>query len=187
MINEGSTGEGQEEVSLDYATLDQHIQPIVPDESTTPDTGSTRDRASRQTKNPSSDSSNTNPPLGATAPLLSETEPILGQSVQTIDGQLIFAGEGYASLVRIKKTPIPGDDNAYHCNVLPTPALNVYDNILSPMEKVGRFIKYPEKKDKHDRHDTFIRYRWPLELPSPEDLATAGMFYMGKFIITALR
>ena len=179
-------GEGQEEVSLDCVTLNQHIQPIVPDKSTSAATGSARDIESRQTKTPSSNNSNTNPPLGATASFLSETEPILGQRVQTIDGQLILAGEGYASLVRIKKTPIPGDDKAYHCNVLPTPALKVYENIPSPMEKVGKFIKYPEKKDLQDRLLSFIKYNWPLKLPSTEDLANANLFYMGKFIINFL-
>ena len=180
MDNGRLTGESQEEVSIDC--VDQEIQSIVPDESTTSAAGPSKDRASDQTKNSSSYNSKTYPPLGATASFPSKTENILGQKVQTVDGQIISAGEGYASLVRIKKTPISGDDNAYICNVLPTPALDVYNNILPPMEKVGRFIKYPEKKDIQDRHETYIRYRWPLEVPSPEDLATAGMFYMGKFI-----
>ena len=194
--NVRQTAEHEGDFSSDFISLHEPIEssttanavypPVIPDGSRSSDNGPSRNRASGAPQEPYlyTHNSETYPPLGAFASGSSESVQSVGRTVQTVDGQRLTAGEDYYGFIRVTKTPIPGDENACVSNVLPTPALQFYENIPPPMEKFGKFIKHPERKRENARCQSFLGTSWTLKSPTPHDLAKAGMFYMGKFIRT---
>ena len=194
--NVRQTAEHEGDFSSDFISLHEPIEssttanavypPVIPDESRSSDNVPSRNRASGAPIEPYMYTLNSEiyPPLGAIASGSSEPEQSVGQTVRTVDGQRLTTGEDYYGFVRVTKTPIPGDKLAYVSNILPPPALQFYENIPPPTEKVGKFIKHPERKTENARCHSFLGTGWTLKSPSPHDLAKAGMFFMGKFIRT---
>ena len=174
-----------EEASLDGATL--HLTtvqsaaavypPVVPGDLRSSATEPLRDRARGTTKEPTQIRDN-NVPLRATASDHNAAQPSVGQVVE----QPFTAAEGdFFDIQSFHKRPIPGAKNAYDSSYLPTPALKEYKLNPPPIQKIRKFVKYPEYKTLNQRCDNFLENGWPLESPSAYDLAKAGMVYIGEF------
>ena len=170
-----------EEASLDGETLHQStIQsaaavypPVVSCDPRSSATKPPRDRARGTTREPTQISDN-----NATASDYNAAQPSVGQVVE----QPFTAAEGdFFDIQSLYKRPIPGAKKAYNSSYLPTPALKEYKLNPPPIQKISKFVKYPEYKTLNQRCDNFLEKGWPLKSPSAYDLAKAGMVYIGEF------
>ena len=110
----------------------------------------------------------------------------LGTSLLTAEGQIETVhsyGDENTRFIRIQRQPTEVD-GAYFCNILPVPALDCYEHMQPPSEKIGKFMKHPEMYRLEKRLESFKIYRWPLLNPSPSALAKAGYFFEGMPILS---